>query len=109
MLNRWQKAEIDCFESAILRQVFGKPAIPDSLLKILKALRINPTRYKKLFEDSIEPYLRESGECDGQFLGKTLAVWKPKLADAINIPDKDFRLQTFAETIMASIFKERRS
>lgn len=104
MLNQWQQMEVDEFEKIILKRLFGRTEIPDSTAMILKALRIDPNHYIREFEERIEPFLKETGECDGQFLKRTLKVWKPGIARIIDIPEQDFRLQDFADTLLTLVF-----
>lgn len=55
-------------------------------------MKIDPNSYIKAFEQKVTPFMLENGMIDGKFLARSLRTWKPKIAQYIDIPEKDFRL-----------------
>ena len=96
-MTQWQQLELDKAESLVLTKLFGQETIPNQVATILNCLKINPNHYIQRFEKKIEPFLRQNGMVDGEFLSKMITLWKPDLAKSINIPCKDFRLYDFVD------------
>lgn len=90
--TKLQQAELDKIEKHILIMLFGKEQIPDVTAGILTALNINPNSYVKEFEEKLIPVMKENGDIDGTLLNKLIRLWKPHIADYLNIPTDTFRL-----------------
>ena len=65
----------------------------------MNCLKINPNQYIQRFEKKIEPFLRQNGMVDGEFLTKMMKLWKPELAQTLEIPCSDFRLCDFVDDV----------
>lgn len=90
--TKLQQIELDRIEKHILIMIFGQEQIPDVTAGILSALNINPNTYIKEFENRLIPVMKENGDIDGNLLNKVIRLWKPHIADYLNIPSDSFRL-----------------
>jgi len=90
--TKLQQMELDRIEKHILVMMFGQEQIPDTTAGLITALNINPNNYIKEFEKKLLPVMKENGDIDGVLLNKMIRLWKPQIADIINIPYESFRL-----------------
>lgn len=90
--TKLQQAELDRIEKDILILIFGQEEIPAPTAEIMTALNINPNTYIKKLENKIIPVMKENGDMDGVMLNKLIRLWKPHIADIVNIPAETFRL-----------------
>lgn len=104
-MNQKQQSELDKIESKILILLFGSVAIPEKTSIALKMANVNPNEYIQMFENFMQPILKEDGQVDGIMLKKLIQFTKYK--DVVNlfaIPDTDFFLSEIIENIITSIF-----
>lgn len=90
--TKLQQAELDRIERKILIIIFGSEDIPETTAGILNAFSINPNIYIRDLENKLIPIMKDNGDIDGVLLNKMIRMWKPNLADYINLPSETFRL-----------------
>lgn len=102
--TKLQQTELDRIEKHILIMLFGQEEIPEPTAEIIKALNINPNDYIKKMENKLIPVMKENGDMDGVLLNKMIRLWKPNLADLLNIPSNTFRLSEKICSFISVIF-----
>ena len=55
-------------------------------------------------ENKLIPVMKENGDMDGVLLNKMIRLWKPNLADLLNIPSNTFRLSEKICSFISVIF-----
>lgn len=66
---------------------------------LFQALRINPNKIIKKFEDKVEPFLTEEGNLDGKTVRTAMMIWKPELMNLIAVPDGETSLTEFVDVL----------
>lgn len=93
--------ELDTIESKILTKLFGKTSIPDKTAVLFRLFGIDPNQYIHKFEEKIKPIMKSNGMIDAALLKKIIFLSKYKdIIQIINIPDADFYLSEYIESLI---------
>lgn len=102
---RTVQSELDGIESKLLKMLFGKECLPDKTALILSMFGINPNVYIKKFEEKAKVFMKEDGSFNGALFKKVIQLSKySKITDILSIPETDFFLSDYIESLVKTFF-----
>lgn len=101
MLTDIKQVELDAFEKAVMRGIFGQETLPAWADLAFSFKGIDPQKYINRFEEVMRPFLKDNGLVNAESIKKLVAMKDPKWAALI--PNEDFRLVDSAENVISLI------